>query len=163
MIRVEFLTVLAVVFVSSINAVAEEQRPYLSLDVARTGAAACEAYAQQNDLRVAISIKDRAGRLVYFLRMDDVYQKQVELAGTKAETAATTPFSTKRLGQVTSAGGPLSGLVHQPGLTSVEGGEPIKTKAGYSIGGVGVSGASPAQDGECARLAVKAMIQKRPK
>lgn len=136
---------------------AQESRPYLTLDAAKTGAAACEAYASENSLRVAISIKDRGGRLIHFMRMDDVYQKQVEFAGIKAETAATTPLSTERLGEVAQPGSALAGLVYVPGLNGIEGGEPITLKTGYNIGGVGVSGASPAQDGECARAAVAAI------
>ncbi|MGB5334769.1 MAG: heme-binding protein [Woeseiaceae bacterium] len=159
MTQIKVLVSLSLILSVANEAIAQDQRPFLSLGVARAGAAACELYARQNDLRVAISIKDSAGRLVYFLRMDDVYQKQIELAGTKAETAATTPISTKRLGLATSPGHPLAGLVHIDGLTTVEGGEPIRTETGYSIGGVGISGASPAQDGECARIAVEAMIQ----
>lgn len=154
------LVISSAVFFLPFNATAEEARPYLTLDAAKAGAAACEAYAKGNNLRVAISIKDRAGRLVYFQRMDDVFQKQVEFAGIKAETAATTPLSTKRLAEVSSGESPLAGLVYIPGLTSVEGGEPITVKDNYNIGGIGVSGASPAQDGECARSAA-AIIAKR--
>ena len=129
-------------------------RPYLSLESARAGAEACLNYAKDNDLRIAIAILDRGGRDVLSLRMDDVFQKQIEFASIKAETASTTPLSTKRLGEVSGVGTPLEGLVQVPGLNRVEGGEPIKLPNGYAIGGVGVSGASPAQDGECARAAV---------
>lgn len=136
---------------------AKDTRPYLTLEAAKNGAAECERFAKENDLSLAISIKDRGGRTVYFQRMDDVYQKQAEFAGIKAETASTTPISTKRLGEVTTQGSPLAGLVYVPGLNGVEGGEPIKLENGYSIGGVGVSGASPAQDGVCARLVTEAI------
>lgn len=144
----------------SCTAHAQETRPYLSLDAAKAGAAACEAFANENDLRIAISIKDRGGRMVYFSRMDDVYQKQVEFAGIKAETAATTPLSTKRLAAIAGTkNSPLAGLIYVPGLTGVEGGETITLVDGYKIGGVGVSGASPAEDGDCARSAVEAIVK----
>ena len=127
-------------------------RPYLSLESARAGAEACLHYSKDNDLRVAIAILDRGGRAG--AEVDDVFQKQIEFAAIKAETASTTPLSTKRLGEVSGAGTPLEGLVQVPGLNRVEGGEPIRLPNGYAVGGVGVSGASPAQDGECARAAV---------
>ncbi len=133
-------------------------RPFLPVKAAQAGAEACMAYDSDNGFRVAISIKDRGGRDVLLVRMDDVFQKQIEFAGIKAETASTTPLSTKRLGEVSVSGSALDGLIHIPGLTSVEGGEPIKKSDGYAIGGVGVSGASPQQDGQCARAAVKAIL-----
>lgn len=100
-------------------------RPFLPLDAAQASAEACIAYASNNGLRVATAIKDRGGRDVLLLRVDDLFQKQIEFAGIKAETASTTPLSTKRLGEVSVSGSALEGLVYVPGLTSIE--------SGYSI------------------------------
>jgi len=133
-------------------------RPYLSLDAARAGAEACFDFARDIDIRIAISIKDRSGRDVLLLRMDDVYQKQIEFAQIKAETASTTPLSTRQIGTVAVSGSALAGLVHVDGITTVEGGLPIKDSDGYSYGGVGVSGAAPAEDGQCAKRAVEAIL-----
>lgn len=133
-------------------------RPYLTQDAAAAGIQACLAYARREDLRVAVAVRDRGGNLVAFTRMDDVFVKQAELARIKAETAATTPASTARIGDLAyAADSPLRGLELVPGVTPVEGGEPITLSTGDAIGGVGVSGASPAQDGACARLAVQAI------
>lgn len=137
---------------------AEPVRPFLSLEAAERGAAACLALAERQGLRIAIAIRDRGGNLVLFKRMDDVFDKQLELALLKAETAAGTPLSTRDLGarlkQVDSA---LAGIDEVNGITVIEGGEPIQNAAGYSLGGVGVSGASPSQDGEFARAAIAAI------
>jgi glc operon protein GlcG len=157
--QIQTFLVVAGISLSSPIAMAQTARPFLTLSAAKAGAAACEAYAVQNNLRMAISIKDRGGNQVYFLRMDDVYQKQVEIADIKAEAASTSPLSTARIGQLAQPGTALAGLVHIPGLSSIEGGEPITIKTEYSIGGVGVSGASPTQDGNCAKAAVAAIIK----
>ena len=135
-------------------------RPFLSLEAAERGAKACLDLAGRQGLRVAIAIRDRGGNLVLFKRMDDVFVKQLELALLKAETGATTPLSTRDLGKIVKQpDSALAGIEEVPGIIVVEGGEPIKNAAGYSLGGVGVSGASPSQDGECARAAVAAIIQ----
>tara|TARA_R110002124_G_scaffold81700_5_gene215155 strand:+ start:807 stop:1310 length:504 start_codon:yes stop_codon:yes gene_type:complete len=136
-----------------------EQRPFLTLSSAQAGIEACIAFANENELKFAISVKDRGGRLVAFARMDDVYQKQIELSHTKAETAATTPLSTKQIAATATNKPSYAGLVHVEGLTTVEGGIPIRLGSGYSIGGIGVSGSSPELDGECALLAVNAAVK----
>ena len=132
-------------------------RPFLTLNAAQAGVEACLAYARDAELRVAVAVMDRGGRLVALARMDDVFVKQVEFAQVKAETASTTPASSKRIAEITTPGGPLESLILLPGVTGVEGGEPVRLRSGYAAGGVGVSGASPAQDGVCARRAVEAI------
>ena len=133
-------------------------RPYLSLDAAQAGTQACLDWAAGEDLRVAVAVMDRGGRLVSFARMDDVFVKQVEFAQIKAETASTTPASTKRIGEIAVPGSPVEGLVYLSGVTGVEGGVPIRVGE-HAIGGIGVSGATPAQDGTCAAIAVDAVIE----
>lgn len=128
-------------------------RPYLTLEAAIVGVQSCLKYAKDNDLRVAISVKDRGGETILFMRMNDVYTKQMELAETKALTAAGTPVSTARMSDITKSGSAVEGLIQLPGITRVEGGEPIRLESGYHIGGIGVSGAKPKQDGDCARIA----------
>lgn len=137
---------------------ADVQRPYLTLAAAEAGAAACLEMATENDWRVAIAIRDSGGHLVLFHRMDDVFVKQAEFAMLKAESAATTPLSTREMAQrVFAPGSPLRGLENLPGVTTVEGGEPVRTASGFAAGGVGVSGTSPEGDGVCARAAAAAI------
>ncbi|MDY7097454.1 MAG: heme-binding protein [Pseudomonadota bacterium] len=139
------------------SAAADEFRPYLTSDAAQAGLEACHSLASENEWRVAIAIKDRGGELVAFSRMDDVFTKQIEFAQIKAETSATTPLATRQVASfVYEDGGSLRGLEHVPGITPVEGGEPIIVN-GYAIGGVGVSGATAEQDGACARAAARAI------
>ena len=138
----------------------DAQRPYLTQASTEAGAQACLALARGEGWRVAVAVTDRGGELVHFTRMDDVYTRQQAFARLKAESAATTPVSTAQLaGAVLSDGSPLRGLELIEGVTTVEGGVTIRTKGGYHIGGVGVSGASPAQDGQCAQAAADAIAQ----
>lgn len=61
------------------------------------------------------------------------------------------------------SGSPLIAFEALPGITLVEGGEPIRLKSGEAIGGVGVSGAPASEDGICARMAVDAIVEKLSK
>ncbi|MCQ8186638.1 GlcG/HbpS family heme-binding protein [Parvularcula maris] len=137
-------------------------RPYLTLDAAQAGAAACRATADENDWRVAITIIDRGGNVVLFERMDDVFETQSRLSRLKAATAATTPVGTAALREAAFADrSPIAGIEHVPGIVVIEGGEPIivAEPEPYPVGGVGVSGARPDQDGTCAKAAAAAASQ----
>jgi uncharacterized protein GlcG (DUF336 family) len=134
-------------------------RPLLTLASAEAGISSCIALAEENKWQMAISVFDRSGRPVAFKRMDDVYQKQIEVSQLKAETAATTPLSSRDLGAAVFASeSSLRGVEHAPGLILIEGGEPVAF-SGHPIGGVGVSGSTPSNDGICARAAVKAIVE----
>ena len=138
----------------------EATRPFLLQSAAEAGANACLELAKLEGWRVAIAVTDRGGELVYFTRMDDVWTFQQNFARVKAGSAATTPISTIKLAGVTFADdSPLRGIEELEGLTMVEGGVTVKTENGYHIGGVGVSGATPAQDGQCAQAAANAIAK----
>ena len=133
-------------------------RPFLSQTAAEAGARACFALAESEGWRVAVAVADRGGELVYFSRMDDVFTRQQAFARLKAESAATTPVSTRQLGEAAyGEGSALRGVELIGGVTVVEGGVPVAAPSGYAVGGVGVSGASPAQDGRCATAAADAI------
>ena len=84
------------------SAFALEQRPVLSLEVAKKMAAACEAKAKQEGWKMNIAIVDTGGSLKYFLRQDDAFLKSIEIAQLKAGTSAGFPFSTKQIGEITT-------------------------------------------------------------
>ena len=158
------LTLLSILAASSVGLSAlpshaqDAQRPYLTQASAEAGARACLALAKNEGWNVAVAVTDRGGELVHFTRMDDVWTFQQGFARTKAQSAATTPVSTKQLAGATFAdGSPLRGIEQLDGLTMVEGGVTVKTLGGYHVGGVGVSGASPSQDGQCAQAAADAI------
>src|SRR5258708_11398797 len=55
------------------SAMALEQRPILTLEVAKKMAVACEAKAKQEGWKMNIAIVDNGGNLKKFLRQDDAF------------------------------------------------------------------------------------------
>jgi len=131
-----------------------EQRPILSLEVAKKMAAACEAKAKQEGWKMNIAILDAGGNMKHFSRMDDSFLKSIEIAQLKAATSAGLPFSTKQIGEIAAK---VPGIAFVPGIVTFEGGLPILTGDGKHIGSIGVSGASAEQDGLCAQAALDAV------
>lgn len=145
----------AVMAAAASSAMAIEQRPFLTLDVAKKMAAACEARAKQEGWKMNIAILDSGGNLKHFSRMDDSFLKSIDIALIKAETSAGFPFSTKQVGEIAATRVP--GIAHVPGIATFEGGLPIMTADGKHVGSIGVSGASAEQDGVCAQAALDAV------
>ncbi len=136
------------------SALALEQRPVLSLDVAKKMAAACEAKAKQEGWKMNIAIVDNGGNLKFFLREDDAFLKSIEIAQLKAGTSAGFPFSTKQIGEIATK---IPGIAFVPGIVTFEGGLPILTADGQQVGAIGVSGGTAEQDGICAQASVDAV------
>ncbi|HZP92198.1 MAG TPA: heme-binding protein [Burkholderiales bacterium] len=151
-------TVLALASISLLaagSAFALEQRPVLTLDVAKKMAAACEAKAKQEGWKMNIAVMDGGGNLKYFQRMDDAYLKSIEISMLKAKTSAGFPFSTKQVGEIAASRVP--GIAYVPGIVTFEGGLPILTAKGQHIGSIGVSGGTAEQDGQCAQAGLDAV------
>jgi uncharacterized protein GlcG (DUF336 family) len=136
------------------SAFAVEQRPFLTLEVAKKMAAACEARAKQEGWKMNIAIVDSGGNMKYFLRQDDAFLKSIEIAQLKAGTSAGFPFSTKQIGEITAK---VPGIAFVPGIVTFEGGLPILTADGKQVGAIGVSGGTAEQDGTCAQAGVDAV------
>lgn len=136
------------------SAMALEQRPILSLEVAKKMAAACEARAKQEGWKMNIAIVDTGGALKYFLRQDDAFLKSIEIAQLKAGTSAGFPFSTKQIGEITTK---IPGIAFVPGIVTFEGGLPILTADGKQVGAIGVSGGTAEEDGICAQASIDAV------
>ncbi|MFN3613211.1 MAG: GlcG/HbpS family heme-binding protein [Rubrimonas sp.] len=133
-------------------------RPYLPLEVAETAVRACRALAEARGWNVAVAIRDAGGELLAFARMDGARAMPVQISMLKAETAATTGRSTLDLRHIALIDSdPPHGIERLPGIVVIEGGEPIFTSGRVLVGGIGISGATPAQDGECARAAIAAI------
>ncbi|MEM6748195.1 MAG: heme-binding protein [Pseudomonadota bacterium] len=113
----------------------------------------CRAYAEENDLTVAISVVDDRVRLVAFRRMDGTREGPAGFAMDKAEYSATWGSATKGLSDAVSEG--RLGFALATNGPPVEGGVPIYTDDGTLIGGVGVSGAPAVEDARCARAGIE--------
>lgn len=133
----------------------------LTLEGARAILAAAEKKAHEIKVPQNIAVVDEGGHLLVFARMDGVKLSSIEVALTKAASAALrrTPS-----GPVTSNGEPsvfLSlGLALATGqkLTPIRGGLPLVVD-GQCVGGIGVSGGSEDEDITVAQAGVDALAK----
>jgi len=136
------------------SALAQDKRTVLNLETAKKMAAACEQKAKAEGWKMNIAILDAGGNLKYFLRQDDAFLGSVKIAQLKANTSSNFPFSTKQIGEIAKN---VPGIAFVPGLVTFEGGLPIKTASGESIGAIGVSGDTAEHDGVCAQAGLDAV------
>ena len=115
------------------------------------------ARAESIGVRINVAVADSGGNLAGFLRMPGAFLQSIDIAIDKAYTAAGFGFSTKDwMKLVGHDEGMKLGFSARPRLVVFGGGLPIRA-GGALIGGIGVSGASEAQDEECARAALDAI------
>lgn len=109
-------------------------------------------------IAVNIAVVDRSGLTVAFLRMPGAPLHSIDIAVDKAYTAASFGLPTDRWDEVLAQHSPAvaRGLPLRPRFVMFGGGLPIAV-AGDRVGGVGVSGGSEEQDGQCARAALAAL------
>jgi len=132
--------------------------PGISWDAASTAARAAVQYAQARGWRINVAVVDRGGNMMAFLRMPGAFLHSIEIAIDKAYTAASFGFSTKDwMGAIGHDDGMKFGFSAQPRLIVFGGGLPMRVEGEEWIGGIGVSGASEAQDEECARAGLAAI------
>jgi uncharacterized protein GlcG (DUF336 family) len=106
--------------------------------------------------KINVAVADRSGNLMAFLRMPGAFLHSIDIAIDKAYTAASFGFPTKDW--MSSDEGMKLGFSAQPRLIVFGGGVPICPEGETEwIGGIGVSGASEAQDEECARAGLEAI------
>jgi glc operon protein GlcG len=128
-------------------------RHELSLEGARQVAEAARNEALANGWNVAIAVVDAAGHLIYFERLPDTQPASVDIAITKARSAARFKRSTKTFEEGIAAGRlTLLSLDISP----FEGGLPI-IHEGTVVAAIGVSGVTPQQDGIVAQAGVDAL------
>ena len=130
--------------------------PSITLEVAKTAAAAAIAEARKNTWDMAVAIVDTAGSLLYFEKMDDTQAGSVVVAQTKARSAALFKRSTRAFQDTLAAGGEGLRVLGLVGAVPVEGGLPLFID-GKIAGAIGVSGGTSGQDGQCAQAGVDAL------
>jgi glc operon protein GlcG len=141
-------TIVAMLLLNGAATAQTREARVLTLEGARRIAAAAEAEAQRRGWSVTIAVVDAAGELLYLQRADDAASNTADFALAKARTAARFRRPTRALDSVVAGGRPH--LLAIDGALPIEGGLPIEFD-GRVIGGVGVSGATSAQDGLVAR------------
>ena len=130
--------------------------PGITAEAAAAACSAAVAYATGRGWKINVGVVDRGGNLMAFLRMPGAFIHSIEIAIDKAYTAASFGFSTKDwMPAIGHDEGMKFGFSARPRLIVFGGGLPIGQKDW--IGGIGVSGASEAEDEECARAGLAAI------
>lgn len=148
-------SIIAVVFAlcALATALAQMASPYglpISLENARKAAAPALAEAAKNNWNVAVAIVDPAGNLIYYEKMDNTQLGSANIAIDKARSAALFKRPTKAFQDALAAGGDSVRILRLQGVVPVEGGIPLVAD-GKIVGAIGVSGATSAQDAQCAK------------
>jgi len=128
----------------------------IKLELARKLVNVGQAYSKTKQWPMAIAIVDTGGNLVLLEKMDNTQLASVDVAIGKAKTANNFKRPTKVMEEAIAAGGAALRMLAVPGIFPVEGGEPIYLN-GKIIGGIGVSGMQPGQDGEVVRAAIASL------
>ena len=121
----------------------------LTLDAAKKIAAAAEAEAKKRGATVVIAVVDDGGYLLVLERLDDTQVASVDVGIAKARTAAIFRRPSKVF-EDQIRDGRVAALA-LTGATPLQGGVPIIVN-GKVIGAIGVSGNSPQEDEDIAKV-----------
>jgi len=152
-LMVRFVAAVMVALGVVASAVAQMPNPYgvaISLENAKKAAEPALAEAAKNNWRVAVAIVGPAGTLIYYEKMDNTQLGSTEVAIDKARTAALFKRPTKAFQDALAAGGEGLRILTLKGVVAAEGGIPL-VMDGKIVGAIGVSGATSAQDAQCAK------------
>jgi uncharacterized protein GlcG (DUF336 family) len=130
--------------------------PPITTEQARKAAQVALAEARANKWTMAAAVCDPGGILVYFERIDDTQNASSEIAIDKARSAALFKRPTKTFQDSIERGGIGLRVTKLRGAMPVDGGVPLVIN-GLIVGGLGVSGGTAEQDGQCAKAATDAM------
>lgn len=147
------IVVLLIGFAVLGTALAQLPNPYgaaISVENAKKAAAPALAEAAKNKWTVAVAIVGPGGTLIYYEKMDNTQLGSAEVAIEKARTAARFKRPTKAFQDALAAGGDGLRILALKDVVAVEGGIPL-VMDGKIVGAIGVSGATSAQDAQCAK------------
>jgi uncharacterized protein GlcG (DUF336 family)/mannose-6-phosphate isomerase-like protein (cupin superfamily) len=129
--------------------------PALTFEGARRAAEAANAVAAERGVEPVIAVVDAGGDLIYLLRPDGAQVASTNVSVDKARTAAIYRRPSKDFEDQASGGRPSA--LHLARAVPLQGGMPI-VHDGEVVGGIGVSGASSAdEDQELSALGAKAL------
>jgi glc operon protein GlcG len=140
------------------SAVAQMPNPYglsISVEDAKKAAALSLGEAKKNGWAVAVAVVDPSGNLVYYEKMENTQLGSANVAIDKARSAALFKRPTKAFQDALAAGGEGLRVLGLQGATPIEGGIPLLVDSKIA-GAIGVSGATSAQDGQCAKAGADA-------
>ena len=128
----------------------------VTTEQAKKAASLALAEARANNWTMAAAVVDPNGTLVYFEKIDDTQLGSVRVAIDKARSAALFKRPTKAFQDTMAGGGVGLRVMTIRDAVPVEGGIPLVID-GKIVGGLGVSGGTSEQDGQCARMAAEAL------
>lgn len=133
--------------------------PRLTLDDARIMMAAAEKKASEIGVDMDIAITDDNGSLLMFHRMDNARITSIDIAISKAFTAAAARKSTRAYGEASIPGGPSYGIhiSNQGRFMIVAGGLPLFVN-NQIVGGIGCSSGHPDQDEIVSQAGLDALL-----
>ena len=154
----QILFAAAALFVCAMPAASQTMSygPNINIETAKKLAAPAIAEARKNNWNMAIAIVDTAGDLVYFEKMDDTQIGSVQVAQSKARSAARFKRPTKAFQDALAAGGEGLRILALDGAIPVEGGIPL-VSGGKIVGAIGASGGTSQQDGVVAQAGASAL------
>lgn len=126
----------------------------LTLEQAKKIAAAADAEAKKNNWLMVIAIVEPNGQLVYLQKADGTQYGSINVALDKATSSALFRRPTTAFEAGLKAGNNY--LLTLRGANAVPGGQPIVI-GGKVVGGIGVSGATGAQDDQVAKAGLTAL------
>jgi glc operon protein GlcG len=130
--------------------------PPITTEQAKKAVSVALAEAAANNWTMAAAVVDPGGILVYFERMNDTQNASSQIAIDKARSAALFKRPTKTFQDSIERGGVGLRVMTLRGAMPVDGGVPLVVN-GLIVGGLGVSGGTAEQDGQCAKAATEAM------
>ena len=133
--------------------------PKLTQEDARIMMQAAERKAGEIGVDMDIAVTDDGGHLLMFHRMDNARVTSIDIAISKAFTAAAARKSTREYGEVSGPGGPVFGIhiSNQGRFMIIAGGLPIFIDD-QIVGGIGCSSGSPDQDESVAQAGLDALM-----
>jgi glc operon protein GlcG len=157
-----FTVMFAMCALATAVAQAPSYGPTISLEDAKKAAAQAIAEARKNNWTMAVAIVDPAGTLIYYEKMDNTQNGSADVSISKARSAARFKRPTKAFQDALAAGGTGLRILRLEGAIPVEGGIPLMLD-GKIVGGIGLSGGSSEQDGQCAKAGADALNPPAPK
>ena len=135
----------------------------MTLDDAQVMMTAAELKAREIGVDMDIAITDDNGSLLMFHRMDGGRITSIDVAISKAFTAAAARKSTRAYGEIGGPGGPAFGIhvSNQGRFMIVAGGLPVFV-ADEIVGGIGCSSGTPDQDEVVAQAGLDALLATLP-
>jgi len=150
------LMVMTAALLAALNALATDlpEKKVLTLEAARQVAAAAAAEAQRRHARVVIAVVDDGGYPVYLERGNGAQVASSQVAIDKAHTAAIYRRPSKVFEEQVSHGR-VSALALN-GVVPLQGGLPL-VAGDAVVGAIGVSGETPQEDEDIARVGAEAL------